>query len=606
LISADQVLSMYQERKKNRGPVLNQMQEIRNIYNAEVVLPMPEMDRNEKTMVANLVSQGLDQSAMRVASTMPNVYFSLQDFPSSSSEKLARKQRDAVLGWWYENRMKIKQRRRARWLLGYSAAPVMVKPDWVKERPKWQLMEPLNTFPAPSQDYDEMTPPDCIFSYRRSYSWVCENYPDKALRFANGQGSPARDDKIEFLEYISCEERCLVAISKEPASWESHPLRNAVMLDWAPNETGMCWAVVPGRITLDRPQGQFDGMVGMYQAQAKLMALSMIATEKGIFSDTYLVSRPGERAQFISGPHDGRTGKVNIVAGGDIKENSVQPGYQTNPMIDILERNMRLTGGIPAEFGGESNTNIRTGRRGDAILSAIVDFPIQEAQELFQFSLQEENKIAIAIDKTYFDKPKSFYVQWRGSKAKKVDYTPSELFKSDVNFVTFAHAGADINSLIVGIGQRVGIGLMSKRTGQELDPLIDNPELEHDRTVAEGLEAALLQGIQAQAQQGALPPSDLARIMDLVRSDKMELAQAIMQAQKEAQERQASSGPPGTPTGPADPGSPEAQPGLAQPGQGAEAGIAIQQPGPSQRNLSMMLNELHNARNDMAAPTGGR
>lgn len=589
MISAEEVLTMYQQRRQARGPILSQMQELRNIYNAEVVLPLPEMDKAEKSMIANLVSQGLDQSAMRVASTMPGVSFLLAEVASKTAEKAAKKQKDAVMAWWHENRLKLKQRRRARWLLGYAMAPVVIKPDWEKRMPKWQLMEPLNTFPAPSQDWDELTPTDCIFSFYRSYSWVCDNYPDKALAFANGQGAPARDDKIEFLEYISREERCLVAMSKEPASWESYPLRRAIKMEWAENETGKCWAVVPGRITLDRPQGQFDGMLGMYQAQARLMALSMIATEKGIFSDTYLVSRPGERAQFISGPHDGRTGKVNIVAGGDIKDVQQNPGYQTNPMMSVLERNMRLTGGIPSEFGGESPTNVRTGRRGDAILSAIVDFPVQEAQELFQFSLQEENKVAIAIDKTYFDKPKTFYVQWKGSGSSKITYTPSDLFKNDINFVNFAHAGADINSLIVGIGQRVGIGLMSIRTGQEMDPLIEDPELEHDRTVAEGIEKALLQQLQTlAAQPGGMPITDMARIMQYVKSDRLELAEALIKVQQEAQDRQAT---------PAAPGAPEAQPGIEMPGQGAQQGMApIGAPPEGQKNLTQMLNEMRTAR----------
>jgi hypothetical protein len=341
----------------------------------------------------------------------------------------------------------------------------------------------------------------------------------------------------------------------------------------------------------------------MYQAQARLMALSMISTEKDIFKDTYLVSRPGERAQFIAGPFDGRTGKVNIVSGGDVKEVGGQgPGYQTNPMMNILERGARLTGGIPAEFGGESASNVRTGRRGDAILSAIVDFPVQEAQELFQYALQEENRRAIAIDKTYFNRPKMFYVQWKGAKKGKVEYTPAQLWKNDTNFVTFAHAGADINSLIVGIGQRVGIGLMSKRTGQELDPLIEDPELEHDRTITEGLEAALLSNIQTMASQpGGIPTPDLARIMQLVKSDKKELADAIIQVQAEAQERQATEDAEGAPTG-VGPSAPEAQPGIAPPGQGAEAGVApIPAPGEGQGNLAQLLNQMRGVRQGMSA-----
>ena len=218
-----------------------------------------------------------------------------------------------------------------------------------------------------------------------------------------------------------------------------------------PNRTGICPAVVPGRITLDRQQGQFDGLVGMYQMQAKLMALEVIAVERGIFPDTYLVSRPGETAKFISGPYDGRTGMVNVIAGGDLREAGLQQGVGPQNTIDRLERNMRITSGIPAEFGGESNTNIRTGKRGDAILSAVVDFPVQEAQELLAESLSEENKRAIAIAKTYFgDERRSFYVSFAGAKGH-VDYVPNKDFESDDNVVTYSYAGSDANSLVVGL-----------------------------------------------------------------------------------------------------------------------------------------------------------
>ena len=53
--------------------------------------------------------------------------------------------------------------------------------------------------------------------------------------------------------------------------------------------------------------------------------------------------------------------------------------------------------------------------------------------------------------------------------------------------------------------------------------------------------------------------------MDLVRSNKLDLVDAVSKVQKEAQERQADQ---------VEPTAPEAQPGLALPGMGAEAGVA--------------------------------
>ena len=95
-----------------------------------------------------------------------------------------------------------------------------------------------------------------------------------------------------------------------------------------------------------------------------------------------------------------------------------------------------------------------------------------------------------------------------------------------------------------------------------IDPLVEDPEFEHDSVIAEQLEAALLSSLQQQAAEGAIPPADLARIMALVSNNELELAEAVERVQKEAQERQAKE---------VEAMSAEAMPGLAQPGMGAES-----------------------------------
>jgi len=562
--SIESIITMLMERRTSYGPVLNQMMKLRDAYNGDIIVPLPEMDRNERSSVANLISTGLDQTAMRIASTTPNVFYPPVIPGNKPSEDRANKRRRATLGWYEANKMSMKLRRRARFLIGYASSPVVLRPDPKRGIAKWEVRSPLTAYPALSEDIDQITPTDCIFSFGRSYKWLKAHYPNAAMRFwANGE-EPSAQTLYDIIEYVDDEVWVLAAVEVNPVTPSIIPGQSSlryVELERVVNRTGLCPAVVPGRITLDRQQGQFDGLVGMYQMQAKLMALEVIAVERGIFPDTYLVSRPGETAKFVSGPYDGRTGMVNVIAGGDLREAGLNMGQGPQQTIDRLERNMRITSGIPAEFGGESTTNIRTGKRGDAILSAVVDFPVQEAQELLAESLIEENKRAIAISKAYFGNDRrSFYVSFRGARGH-VDYTPNKDFDTDENVVTYSYAGADANSLVVGLGQRVGLGTLSKRSAQEIDPLVADPELEHDRVVAESLEQALLLSVQQQAQQGQIPPADLARIMQLVISDKMPLAEAVDAVHREAQERQAT---------PAPAGAPETMPGLAVPAMGAE------------------------------------
>jgi hypothetical protein len=240
---------------------------------------------------------------------------------------------------------------------------------------------------------------------------------------------------------------------------------------------------------------------------------------------------------------------------------------------------------------GEAASNIRTARRGAQVLSSAIDFTIQEAQEIFEAALEEENVRAIAIDKAYFGtQQKSFYFSWNNTKGRG-SYVPNDTFETDENQVRYSFPGADINDLIVGGGQRLGMETMSHHRFMELDPLIEDPEFEHQRIISEGLERGTLQSLMQGITTGQIPPSDAARISQLVLTKKKPLWEAIQVAQEEAQARQATSGAPGTPEAPAEPGSPEAQPGLAAPGAGAEAGT-IQAPGQSSLNLQQLRQNL--------------
>jgi len=595
MITPEQIVELYKERLDAQGPVLQQMRDVRRLANGDIVVPLNELDKNTKSSVANLLVQGLDQMSMRIASTMPTPYFPALREGNDRSMKLSRDRNRAMTAIWDANRMNQKMRRRARHLLAYSSSPVFIKPNFDKRLPEWHLRNPLDTFAAPSADPDNPVPDNCIFTYNRTYRWLTQNY-GYAIDGILNVGNPSWDDMFTILEYVCDNEIVTCVLGTEKArdtqTGQSYSGARVVELTRMVNRTGMPLVVMPSRVTLDKPRGQFDGLLGMYYTRARLQALTEIAIERGIFPDEYLVSRPGENPEILQ-VADGKTGQLGVVKGGDIQQLQTNPGYKTDVALDRIERQERLEGAIPAEFGGESGTNIRTGRRGESVLSATVDFRVQEAQDTFASCLVEEDKIAIAIEKTYYgNSPKSFYIP--GRKGGIVDYTPNKLWETDFHYVAYSASGSDVNSLIVGLGQRLGTGLMSKETARESDPLIVDPELEKDRIVAEGIEAALLQSIQSQAADpnGPYQPDDLAYIAMQVQSNKMGLAEAIQAAQKRAQARQAAEAPQG---------SPETMPGLAMPGMGAEQPAAPSGP-PNPQALLQALKAGGGA--GAAAPSG--
>jgi len=505
--------------------------------------------------------------SMRVASTMPTPFFPPAKEGSERSKGYARLRRKAMLSIWDENKMKIKLRRRARHLLAYSTSAVYLRPNFRTLTPQWTVRNPLDTFAAPMDDPDQFVPDNCLFTYKTSANWLLQNYGElvaNQLRF----GQVNSDSRYTMLEYTDADSIQLVVLGAEDNPELSASERaglEAIMLEAIPNRTGRPLAVIANRITLDKPRGQFDGVLGMYYTRARLQALTEIAIERGIFPEEYLIARSGENPEILQ-IADGKSGILGVVKGGDIQQLQLNPGYKTDTALDRLERQERLEGAIPAEFGGESATNIRTGRRGEAVLSATVDYRVQEAQTLFEQSILEEDKIAIAMELAYWgNTTKTFFLPSRKATAQEA-YTPEKIWETDFHYVAYSAAGSDVNSLIIGLGQRLGVGMMSKESARESDPLIADPELEHDRIIAEGVEAALLQSIQQQAAnpQGPYQPDDLAYLTFLVMEQDQSLYEAVRLTDERARERQAQMMPMG---------APETMPGLAMPGMGAEAPV---------------------------------
>lgn len=577
--TAGEINNLWTARKASLQKTINAGIVIRQVYNGEYPLTLPELETNEKPSIANLIQSGVDQHATRIASTVPNIICPPLK-PTKQGIDRADDRRLTLQAWWYQNHVPRMLRRRARHLVGYASTPVMLQPG-TDGCPKWEVRDPLATFPAPGAPED-LTPTDCIFSFRRSRAWLQTNY---GINVGTGRNT-GPDVLIDVLQYVDNDAIVMVAIGSSDNNSAPYGTQQttpvAVELSRVPNRTGQPLVVIPGRITLDRLQGQFDQIVGMYEGQAKLWAYHLHAIKRGIFKETWLEGQPNETPNIIQ-MADPYQGDVGIVEGGALQQFGPDPGVQTIQALNMLERNQRITGAVPAEFGGESPTNVRTDRRGQSVVGGAVDFPVQEHQELLAASLEAENRIAIAISKAYWPNTSKTLVVPFGRG--QVTYTPETTFDTDMNRVSYAYAGADTNSLVIEAGQRVGMGTLSKKSFMMVDPLVTDADAEHDRVVLEAIEAAFLQSIQQQASQpdGPWTPDQLARLTQLVYEKGLSLYQAVQKIHEETQTAQAAQ---------VDPNAPTAQPGLAMAGAPGTPQAAIPPPGASQLNLKDMLGSL--------------
>ena len=601
--------ALYEQRKRTRNPLMQKALEVRDHYNGDIVIPLPELEKAEKPSIANLLALGLDQTAMRIASTEPDLFFTPTRPGFQKSEREANMRRNCMLSMWDMNRLAMRSGRKARQFVGYGVTATILTPDFERRIPRWVNVDPLTVYPSPTADPDDITPDDCIVLYMQSGRWIKERYPEawtQVRRKRMDDESTALNKRFQIIEYIDADTWALDLIGEESSLSERLEGQASVNLVERPNLAGKCLAVVPGRVTLDRRAGQFDQMLGIALTQAMLQALGIIATKKGIFPDEWLVSRQNEQARVIQ-MADGLRGQIGVISGGERQESRLDPSYQLPQMISNLERYQRITGGVPAQMGGENATNVRTGRASDAVLGATTDFTIQEAQRVLACAREEENKRAIAIDKAYFKGTKSFYVDWDGNK-KREDYNPAELWTSDEHRVAYSHAGADENGLTIEIGQLVGMDLISKETARRSHPRIKDYLQEGQNVIKEGLHAAVLAGVQQKAAEPGANIRDIARIAQLVTEEGMSIVEATIKVDDEAAARQAKIDAQGNETT-ALPGSPETMPGLAAPGMGNEAAASvpptINTPAAALQNFAQLSTRMRQPQMMLAAEKGG-
>jgi len=589
--SAEEIATVYKSRLAKRGPLFSRMREVRDTYNGDVVIPLPEISKHERATVANLTQQGIDRIGQRVASVLPNLTYPPLRPGIKRSIELAETRRKVNYGWWEQTAIRKVLARRSRWFLGYAEAPVFIRPDMHLKGPRWQPVSPLDTFPE-ATPLDGAEPHDAIVVHRRPMHWLMDHYPE-AMAVVHKRREHGPDDLFEVLEYVDHEHvTCVVLGQTENDPWgsEPDPRTMAVEMSRYPNRAGMCWLVNPQRVSLDRPVGHFDGILGMYQTQAAITAMEIIAARKTIFPDTWLVNpNTGAQPHIIQEP-DYESGTPGVVVNGIIDRQQIPTNFGAGQLAQRIEGAQRDTAGLPPELGGMSQSNVRTARRGSQVLGASIDFTIAEAQDAFAESMHAENVRAIAIDKGYFNYSKSFYVSTKGAKGQ-VDYKPSETFETDRHVVEYPIAGTDLSDLVINGGQRVGMGTMSKKSFMDIDPLITDRDAELQDIRMEMAESGFFAAWQAQMTDPNAPWK-IEEIADFVeRLAKGEIWYEAVKAVNEAVKKKQAEG--------AQPGTPEAMPGMAPPGAPGEV-PTIGEPGPSMGNLTQLLNQLGSADTAMA------
>jgi hypothetical protein len=602
----EEILELYIQRQVYYGTDLHRMRIMQTLMNNEMPVPLPELTTEEQSLVANIALRAQDDLAERIAGVDPVMFWPSTHPSFEAADKRALSRTRIMTGWHEENDLYAIRSKRAKHFLSWAASPILVKPDGLTKRPKWEVRRPLETF-FPPGSFDELVPTDSISVNIMTYQQLLKFFDYEVV---NGVTKPPNwnwdndiknyDIEFEVLEYIDSNEISMILVghTTEPVSrYRREPsLRNAIRIAYSPNLAHRPLVVCPGRICLDAQLGHFDGIVGMYQARAAMTALMVIAQRKTVWPTTWVEGFPNspEEPDITQDP-DPYRGIPGMIANGKISQASLDPSFRTLEVIDRMEEGERKDAGIPSEMLGSSRTHI-SGRRGAQVMAATIDNTVAHAHRRFARSLKEENKIAIAIDKAYYPTKKSYFIETRGYTGE-ITYTPAETWETDAHVVEYPLAGSDLSNLPIEGGQRVQMETMSLETFMDIDPLIKDKAAEIQRMDREALKRAfkaMVQGMAANPDPMAgIQPIHLAMLDKEVESG-TELLKAFIKVNEEVQrqqqeeaERQAAAAPP----------TPETQPGTSTPGAAGtpQAASTIPEPPQSLQRYTQLLGSLGTA-----------
>lgn len=598
--SWDDIRGIVEYRRSQDEELKKAMIEVRDRYNGDYVIPLPSVKGQPEmdAPVPRLIADGVDGLAMAASSVRPIISVPALDATKDRgvrSLEYANIRRRALYGAWHSSHLMHLLRRLYRQHGAYGSFSTVVVPDFKNKRARIEMRDSLTAYPEPRTAEDIRRPENAAFIFGRSGHWLAQAYPEFSERVKK---LGLMDDIWDLVEWID-EDHVVIGVLGPRTPGFHHRIREgefSVELRRWPNRAGRCTATTMWRVTLDRVMGQMTSIIGTTDLMSKMMALDVLAAEKAIFPDRFVIGQDGRPPQLLSGEwKDGRTGKTNILADvSQLGELQSSPGPLTHPVLDRLESAARQSGAIHPFFSGQQpGSNLRTGRAIDNFQAFSIEPRIQEMQETMAEALSMMNEAILEVEKGYWGSKKFHVFSGWPSDLGYVDYEPNTHFEGTDNVVSYAYPGTDAQGAAVTTAQMVGAGMMSRHTGMVRHPFVEDADSERRIIVEESLEQAVLVSVQQAAAQGSLPVIDLARIKTLVKQG-LSIEEAVAKADEEARERQTTQAPPAEEGQVA---APATAPGLAEPGVGAEsppgeAPPTVEPPPQGLQNLRQLLVSL--------------
>ena len=458
----------------------------------------------------NLMSSGLEHLAQKIG-RIPNLKIDVpNDKDSERAKRRAEKIGRIITAYDEVQGLEKQMPQVGRWLPGYGFAV------WViRERkdangnpyPIAELRDPYNCFPG--YFGADQQPKDLSIVRRVPKYALAQVYPDykeqiyakdmgTGLSIGSGSASPYTDSYAGSWANSNGQGDLISEYYCEEGTYIFH-MSSGAIFDFIPNPLSSGPAfVVAKKFSFDQLQGQYDQIIGLMAAMAKINVMSIIAMEDAVFTETNITG------ELESGQYKKGRFAVNYFApGSTVSKPASNIPYQIFQQIDRVERQLRVGAAYPATDDSQSPVSFATGR-GLEELGASMSLMIREYHTIMADAIEQTDAKRLEWDEMMYPGKSKHLSGYRDNKFFSETYEPLRDISSNYKTrrVYGAMAGYDEPQKIVTGLQLLSSGVIDTQTLQENLDGLDNVVRVNERITREKADKVLFDTLMAQANQG--------------------------------------------------------------------------------------------------------
>lgn len=519
-------------------------------------------DHADIVPVANHILKACDRIAQKIGKKPDTKVDTPVGRDGDTARRNADKRARAIYSFDRAAKLHLQLPQAGRWLPGYGFVPWVMKQGTDMNGDPFPLMEPRDPFNAyPGTWTIHQQPTELAFIHVLPIKTLAKMYPEVEGAL---QKKVALGSSVDFLP----QQRGMVmggnaVVPLMSPSWANQSGSGVVVYEYL-NSDGTYWVcpdadmvlsfvpnlcstppfVVAKRFSFNKLQGQYDQLIGLIAAQARLTMLSIAAAEMGVHAETNVVG------DMVAGRYLRGKGAVNYLApGSTVTKMNERIPYEVFQQTDRIERMIRAMATYPVTDDSVSPNSFVT-EVGLQELGGAIEDEYREYRLVLADALETADHFRLEFMERYYPDGVFHMEGFKDGSAYADTFKPSTHINGHYRTrrVYGAMAGFDdSNKIVVGsILQDKGV-ISTDDLRENVDGLEDHARIK-DRIHSERMEAIMYELMSAGVQQ--MDPRIIGLVIDqLPEGDRKKLFQEAFEEQEEQQqqEEQMPAGPGGIP-----------------------------------------------------------